>query len=234
MNNYDRLCETCHERLHKNPMRILDCKNKECKNVAASAPDILSYICPECDEHFKKVQGYLDEMGVQYNIDPSIVRGLDYYTRTVFEFVSNEIGAQGTICGGGRYDNLLELLDGGDIPGIGFALGVERTILVMKAQGVLPGDSIAPDIYIASAGEPMAVLKLACELRREGIYAECDHLGRSLKAQMKNADRFGARFSTVIGDEEIKSGKIKIKNMIDGSVFDSDLNASSIKKIIGS
>ncbi len=227
--NYDSLCTTCHGRLERNPMRVLDCKNKSCKQIAEGAPAILDFICTDCRSHFEEVQKLLNAVGISYNIDPSIVRGLDYYTRTVFEFVSTEIGAQGTVCGGGRYDNLIELLGGGEIPGIGFAMGIERIILVMKAQGIVPKVSKRPDVYIASAGEGGAVLSLVCGLRDAGVYAECDHAGRSLKAQMKNAGRMGARFSMVIGGDEVVAGKANIKNMDDGTVAQTGLDILSIK-----
>jgi len=228
----DALCPTCHERLDKNPMRIIDCKCPECKVVAAGAPSILDSICNECSEHFTKTQKYLTDMDIDFNIDATIVRGLDYYTKTVFEFVSTDIGAQGTICGGGRYDNLIESLGGSSIPGMGFAMGLERILLVMQAQGVsFPGEP-TPDIYIASMDEFDFVLKLCHALRSEGVHAMCDLDSKSLKAQMKNADRMGAKYSAVIGGDEVSSGKAKIKNMENGESDEIVLSAESIKNYI--
>lgn len=212
----ETLCETCNTRLSKNPMRVLDCKSPICKEVAKDAPVILDYICDDCRAHFETVQSYLKAMDIPFSIDPTIVRGLDYYTRTVFEFVSTQIGAQGTVCGGGRYDGLLEEIGGAAGPGMGFAMGIERILLVLKAQGCLPESEEAPQIFIASIGQTAAALALSQKLRENGIYASCDVAGRSLKAQMKNADRLGARFSLVLGEDEVKSGEAQLKNMETG------------------
>lgn len=212
------LCETCLERLDKNPMRILDCKSPICKEIAKDAPVVLDYLCDDCREHFEGLKKRLDTMRVDYKVNPRIVRGLDYYTRTVFEFVSGDIGAQSTICGGGRYDGLLASLGGPAQPGIGFAMGVERLLMVLEAQKVeLP----KPDpctLYIAPMGEEAAVQALAIvsDLRNEGFAAESDLVGRSLKAQMKYADKIGARYTMVLGDEELASGKAVVKNMQTG------------------
>lgn len=212
----ETLCETCNTRLNKNPMRVLDCKSPICKEVAAKAPEILDYICDDCRAHFETVQTYLNAMGIPYNIDASIVRGLDYYTRTVFEFVSTQIGAQGTVCGGGRYDGLLEELGGNPGPGIGFAMGIERIILVLRAMGVVREENNAPRIFVASIGQTEAALALCQKLRENGVYTVCDVAGRSLKAQMKNADREGAAFSLVLGEDEVKQGEAQLKNMETG------------------
>ena len=230
---YDRLCETCHNRLEKNPMRVLDCKSSACKEVSKGAPSILEYICPECREHFEAVLSYLTDMGIDYSIDPSIVRGLDYYTKTVFEFVSDSIGAQGTICGGGRYDNLIEELGGSPTPGIGFAMGIERIILVMEAQGVNIPEAPAPDIFIASIGQDVFVQKFTYELRKIGVHTECDHLGRSLKAQMKYANKSGARYVIAVGEDEVNKGIVKIKNMSDSSEAELSLNVNEIADYLG-
>lgn len=212
----ETLCETCNTRLSKNPMRVLDCKSPICKEVAKDAPVILDYICDDCRAHFDAVQSYLTEMDIPFSVDPTIVRGLDYYTRTVFEFVSTQIGAQGTVCGGGRYDGLLEELGGNKGPGMGFAMGIERILLVLKAQGLLTTHEEAPRIFIASIGQAGAALALSQKLRENGVYASVDVAGRSLKAQMKNADRLGARFSLVLGEDEVKSGEAQLKNMETG------------------
>lgn len=220
----DSLCETCNIRLNKNPMRVLDCKSHVCKGVAEKAPYIIDYICDDCRSHFDKTKTHLDKMGIAYEIDPTIVRGLDYYTKTVFEFVSADIGAQGTVCGGGRYDNLIGLLGGSPTPGIGFALGMERILLVMNAQGISFPTIKKPQIYIASIGQAETATALCHSLRLKGIYAECDLLGRSLKAQMKNADRIGAAFTVVLGDDEVISGIARLKNMADGTVSEININ----------
>jgi len=230
--NVETLCPTCHERLEKNPMRVIDCKNPACKEVAQGAPSILDSICDECSEHFEKVQKHLTDMGIEFSVDPSIVRGLDYYTKTVFEFVSTDIGAQGTVCGGGRYDNLIESLGGSKTSGIGFATGLERLLLVMEAQGIeIPGAPM-PDIYIASMGESDFAMKLCHQLRKAGVHAMCDLDNKSLKAQMKNADRMNTRYSVVIGSDEIAAGKVKVKNMESGESHEINLNAEDIRLFI--
>ncbi len=227
----ETLCETCNTRLGKNPMRVLDCKSPVCKEVAAGAPQILDYICDDCRAHFETVQKYLCAMDIPFTIDASIVRGLDYYTRTVFEFVSTQIGAQGTVCGGGRYDGLLEELGGNPGPGMGFAMGIERIILVLRAQGAISETSEAPKIFIASIGQTEAALALSQKLREAGIYAVCDVAGRSLKAQMKNADREGAAFSLVLGEDEVKSGETQLKNMETGDKV--TVRLSDIPALVG-
>lgn len=222
------LCQTCHERLEKNPMRVLDCKAPDCKRIAQGAPSILDHICDECREHFETTKQGLENLGIEYTVDPSIVRGLDYYTRTVFEFVSDSIGAQGTVCGGGRYDGLIEELGGSPTPGIGFAMGIERILLVMESQGVKFPDESVPQIYIASLEQDAAVMKLCHDLRQKGIFAECDLAGRSLKAQMKNAGRMGAKYSIVVGDNEAQLGEADIKNMDSGEIRKVALNSEEI------
>ena len=233
--NVDGLCPTCIERLEKNPMRIIDCKNPPCKEIAKGAPHILDFICDECSEHFDKTKSYLDKMGIKYTVDPTIVRGLDYYTKTVFEFVSKEIGAQGTVCGGGRYDGLIEMLGGKATPGMGFATGIERIILVLKALNIkVPNDTV-PSVYVASIGCDEDAMALTYKLRKAGINAECDTAGRSLKAQMKNADRLGARYSVVLGEDEISAGSATFKNMADKTTAQLKLdNIDDIKDFLAS
>lgn len=212
------LCATCNDRLAKNPMRILDCKNKSCKVITADAPLITDYLCPDCKEHFSSVQSALTAMGIPFELDPTIVRGLDYYTRTVFELVSGLPGAQGTVCGGGRYDGLIEELGGNPTPGLGFAIGLERLLLFMEHVGAAFQSDRPCDLYLAGMGAEAAalVVKLAQRLREDGFYPEIDLMGRSLKAQMKYADKLGAKFSIVIGDNEIAAGEAKLKNMKTG------------------
>ncbi len=214
----DQLCETCLGRLERNPMRILDCKSPVCSKIAEGAPVMLDYICDECREHFEKVKGLLKAAGIEYTVNPTIVRGLDYYTRTVFEFVSHEIGAQGTVCGGGRYDGLVKEIGGQDMPSVGFGMGLERLFLLLEQQGIELPEQEPCDIYIASMGEQAQreAFRLTQEIREEGFSAECDIVGRSVKAQMKYADKIGARFSMVLGDSELESGKAALKNMSTG------------------
>ena len=214
----DELCETCNSRLEKNPMRILDCKSHVCSKIAQGAPKITDYLCDECKEHFASVQKYLDAAGVEYTVNPTIVRGLDYYTKTVFEFVTDFIGAQGTVCGGGRYDGLIEELGGKHLPSLGFAMGIERLLMLMDKQGIeIPKPSTC-DLYVAVMGESASLksFEIIKAVRSCGLIAETDIVGRGLRAQMKYADKIGAKFSMVLGNNEIEQGKAVIKNMSNG------------------
>ena len=216
----DTLCGTCNERLDRNPMRILDCKSPICAEIAANAPVVLDYLCDDCAEHFKGVKAHLDAAGIKYTVNPHIVRGLDYYTRTVFEFVSGSIGAQSTVCGGGRYDGLISQMGGPQTPALGFAMGLERLVLVLNSQQTeLPAEPTC-DIYLVTMGDAAKIksTELCAALRAKGIKAQTDICGRGLKAQMKYADKIGAKFTAVIGDNEIETGKINLKNMCDGTV----------------
>lgn len=220
------LCETCNGRLERNPMRILDCKSPVCSEIAAGAPKILDYLCDDCKAHFEAVQQYLNAMQIDFTVNPEIVRGLDYYTRTVFEFVSNEIGAQGTVCGGGRYDGLLAELGGKPMPACGFGMGIERLLLLMDAQNVPFPERKACDIYLASMGEKanLEAARLALDLRNEGLSAQFDTVSRGLKAQMKYADKLGALYTVVLGDNELETRKAQLKNMKDGSLQEISLD----------
>lgn len=222
----DELCETCRERLDRNPMRILDCKSPVCHKIGEDAPVILDYLCDDCQAHFDELKERLDSIGIEYTVNPTIVRGLDYYTRTVFEFVSTNIGSQGTVCGGGRYDGLIELLGGQKMPSIGFAFGIERLLLLMENTGVAFPEEGSCDIYIGSMGTKASIeaANLVNSLRAEGFKAECDLCGRSVKAQMKYADKIGAKLSCIIGDSELEEGKVKIKNMGDGTSEEVELD----------
>ena len=210
----DELCDTCLSRLEKNPMRILDCKSKICSAIAKDAPVILDYLCEECSDHFKTLQGYLTAMNIDFKINPKIVRGLDYYTKTVFEFVTTDIGAQGTVCGGGRYDGLIEELGGQPTPSLGFAMGLERLILTMQKQGCNFLENESCDLYIASMGENAHIKAktLTQKLREEGYWVEYDGMDRGLKAQMKYSNKLKAKFTMIIGDDELSAGKAKIQN----------------------
>ncbi len=214
----DNLCYTCKTRFDKNPMRILDCKEAECKKLVEGAPVLLDYICDECREHFEGLKANLDALGIEYNIDEGIVRGLDYYTKTVFEIKSTDLGAQSTVCGGGRYDGLVEQLGGKPTPGIGFGLGLERLILSLEAQDKKIADKNVPEIFICELGDKARQYgqKLVYDLRCAGISAQRDCMGRSLKAQMKYANKIGAKYTTALGDNEIESGKCMLKNMETG------------------
>ncbi len=214
----DELCDTCRERLDKNPMRILDCKSPVCASIANGAPVILDYLCDDCREHFEKLKEILTANGVEFAVNPKIVRGLDYYTRTVFEFISKDIGAQGTVCGGGRYDGLVSELGGQKTPALGFGMGLERLILTMEQQKKEFLEARTCDIYFAPMGEAaQARAAVLCqELREEGYAAEFDLVGRGLKPQMKYANKIGAKFVCVLGDNELESGEVKIKNMRTG------------------
>lgn len=225
----DGLCETCVGRLETNPMRILDCKCPSCKEIGKDAPMVLDYICDDCREHFEGVKSRLESLGIEYTVKPKIVRGLDYYTKTVFEFVSTAIGAQGTVCGGGRYDGLVEHMGGQSTPGLGFGIGIERIMLVMENLGVEFPEPRECELFVASMGEKANIKagQIVHNLRSEGFYADYDVVGRSLKAQMKYADKIDAKFSIVLGDNELESGKANLKNMETGEVkevkFDEDL-----------
>lgn len=212
------LCGTCLDRLERNPMRILDCKSPVCSAIAADAPKVTDYLCDECADHFKKVQEYLNAMEIPFTVNPSIVRGLDYYTKTVFEFVSTQIGAQGTVCGGGRYDGLIEQVGGPKTPALGFAMGMERLLLLLEAQKLPFPEESKCDLYIASMGEKanLEAARIATDLRGEGLHAQFDVVGRSVKAQMKFANKLGAAFTMVLGDSELTEGKAKLKNMESG------------------
>ena len=214
----DELCETCLSRLERNPMRILDCKSPICSKIAENAPKVLDFLCDECKEHFDGVKKYLDAAEIEYTVNPSIVRGLDYYTKTVFEFVTDFIGAQGTVCGGGRYDGLIEQLGGKPLPSLGFAVGLERLLMLMQAQNIEIPKPDECDIYIAAMGDEaqLEAFKLTKLLRQTSLKAQCDVVGRGLRAQMKYADKIGAKFSIVLGDSEIQEKKAKVKNMQTG------------------
>ena len=222
----DELCDTCKDRLERNPMRILDCKSPVCSEIAKGAPVVTDYLCDDCREHFGEVQKHLTAAGIKFTVNPHIVRGLDYYTRTVFEFVSGDIGAQSTVCGGGRYDGLISQMGGPQVPSLGFAMGIERIMLLLEAQGTKLPQNNSCDIYIAAMGKTASLkaTQLVADLRKDGFKAQTDICGRGLKAQMKYADKIGAAFSIVLGDNEIESGKAVLKNMKNGDKWEIDLN----------
>ena len=228
----DELCETCLTRLDKNPMRILDCKSPVCSKIAEGAPKITDYLCEECENHFAKVREYLEIAGIGYTVNPTIVRGLDYYTKTVFEFVSDAIGSQGTVCGGGRYDGLIEELGGQKLPSLGYAMGLERLLMVMENQGIEIPEPEPCALYIAGLGDnaQSKAFELIGAVRNTGLPAETDVVGRGLRAQMKYADKIGARFSMVIGDNELLENKANVKNMTTGEQTELSLDESFAEK----
>lgn len=209
--NLDKLCKTCNERFEKNPMRILDCKVPKCHEIAKSAPRTLDYLDEESKIHFEELKKNLEAMGIPYVVDPDIVRGLDYYTKTVFEIIKDGI----TICGGGRYDNLIEEIGGPDMPACGFGMGIERVLLQLENEGIEIVEEPRCELYVAAMGEEAKkrTIRLITDLRDHGVKAEIDHMGRSLKAQMKYANKMGAKFTMVLGEDEINRNSSKLKNM---------------------
>lgn len=212
----DSLCATCKERMEKNPLRVIDCKVPECKAIVADAPRTIDYLCEECSEHFSQLQEILKGIGIDYSIDTGIVRGLDYYTKTVFEFVNKE---GFTLCGGGRYDNLVHEIDGKlDIPSAGFGMGLERIIYFLGLQGVDLGGVVPPQLYVGMMGDVKTeAYKVVASLRDAGISVETDYLDKSVKAQMKYANKINAEYVVIIGGDEIEQGRVKVKNMADGT-----------------
>lgn len=211
----DSLCETCKQRLETNPLRVLDCKNRECKEISEGAPKTIDYLCNDCASHMEKLKMMLDTCNIKYVIDPRIVRGLDYYTKTVFEFIAEGIGAQSTVCGGGRYDGLVKELGGPALPACGFGMGITRLLLAMEQNGVHVSSPENPKLYIASMGTAAQIKAqvIVSELRTHGVFAECDIVGRSLKAQMKYADKISAEKVLIIGDTELENGKAQLRSM---------------------
>lgn len=221
----EHLCETCLDRLERNPMRILDCKAPECGEIAKDAPKVLDFLCEDCSTHFAAVQKYLKAMDIDFSVNPTIVRGLDYYTKTVFEFVANTIGAQGTVCGGGRYDGLVEELGGASTPACGFGMGLERLKLLLESEDVPFPEEKRTELYIAPAREEYSyeAMRLAELLRREGVNVLTDVSGRSLKAQMKFANKKNALLTLVLGEDEIVTRRANVKNMDSGEETQIDL-----------
>ena len=212
------LCPTCQDRYNRNPLRILDCKNPTCRAITDNAPDTISYLCPECKEHFEGLKAGLDALGLHYSIDNRLVRGLDYYTKTAYEVLSGELGAQNAVCGGGRYDNLAEAIGGKHTPGVGFAAGLERIVLTMEQQGCSFGKELALEVFVVAVGdiERKEALKLMHEFRKAGISADMDFNGKSFRAQLKVANQMGAPIVCILGEEELKAGKVSIKDMETG------------------
>lgn len=215
---YDQLCDTCKERYERNPMRILDCKSPICQELVKGAPVMLDYLCDDCRQAFEDLKKNLTAMGISYTVDPGIVRGLDYYTKTAFEFIAGGLGAQSTVCGGGRYDHLIEELGGPDVPGVGFGLGIERLLLTMDAAGIQIPQPSGPDALIAVMGDAAREegLKLMKKLRDQGFHVEMDLLARNFKGQFKYANRAGAAKVIIIGDDELNNRAASVKDMVTG------------------
>ncbi len=213
------MCDTCRSRFDKNPLRILDCKEEVCSKINENAPKTVDFLCDECREHFEKLKEILDACGVKYKLNPKLVRGLDYYSKTVFEFVSTSIGSQGTVLGGGRYDTLIENLGGPQVPAVGFGSGIERMLLVLENTGKRIPEEAPLGAYIAGLddGGRKAAFQLCDTLRKTGISAEFDHAARSVKAQFKYAGKVGAKYVVVIGSNELESGEYTVKNMADST-----------------
>ncbi len=232
--NYDSLCDTCKSRYERNPMRIIDCKSAVCKDIIKDAPRLIDYLCEECSEHFENVKCILDSVGINYDIDPDIVRGLDYYTKTVFEITADIASANTTICGGGRYDGLIEQLGGPDTPACGFAIGMERLFLALEAQNIEIDCDDKLDVFVGNIGSDSHIeaQKLVYHLRQSGISADYDKLGRSVKAQMKYANKIGCKYTMIIGSDETAAKKARLKNMALGEETEVELEASAIAEAI--
>ncbi|SNX55298.1 histidine--tRNA ligase [Thermoanaerobacterium sp. RBIITD] len=234
-NNIDNLCDDCKERYKINPMRVLDCKVEGCKTILKDAPVILDYLCDDCKAHFEDLKKYLNAAGFDFIVNPGIVRGLDYYTRTAFEIISNEIGAQGTVCGGGRYDGLVEECGGPSVPGVGFGMGIERLLISIENSGIKIPLPKRTDLFIGNIGDETKkyAFSLALKLRNLGFSVEIDNIGRSLKAQMKYANKLNVKYTVILGEDELKNKLVKLKNMDDGTEYEIALDeiADKIKNI---
>ncbi|GAA0747627.1 histidine--tRNA ligase [Clostridium oceanicum] len=219
---YDELCSTCKTRFEKNPLRILDCKEKKCKEIVKSAPVIIDYLCDECKDHFEDLKRYLKAMDIDFKVDPLIVRGLDYYSKTVFEFINNGI----TICGGGRYDYLIEEIGGPSMPAVGFGMGLERLLLTLEENNIEIPEEPYIDLYLGYIGEEAKIksMKLAKALRNKEIKCELNHMNRNIKPQMKYANKINVKHVIILGENELQSGKANIKKMEDGTQIEVDIN----------
>ncbi|TSK08413.1 MAG: histidine--tRNA ligase [Geobacter sp.] len=226
LDRIDKLCDDCKRRYDTNPLRALDCKSAGCQEATQGAPSMLDHLCPECGDHFDKTRKYLELVGTPYSINPRMVRGLDYYTRTTFEMVTTMLGAQSAVAAGGRYDGLISEIGGPQIPGIGFAMGVERVALLLAEKDF----SRRPDLFIAALGEEAhaEAFRLMSALQRLGLAVEIDYEGKSLKSQMRRADKFSSRFTLIIGGDELTRGTAPLKNMDVGTQAEVALDAASI------
>jgi len=233
----DKLCSTCNDRYTTNPMRILDCKVPACQDELVDAPLMLDYLCDDCLEHFEQVKKYLDNIEVSYVVNPRIVRGLDYYTKTAFEFISKDIGSQGTVCGGGRYDKLVHEIGGSETPGIGFGMGIERLLLTLENSGIQIPNEESTDIFVVTLGEAarMKGFEIVYKLRKLGYSAELDHLARSAKAQFKYSNKIGSKVNITLGDQELEKNIAMVKDMNASDQSEVNLNEiyEKVKEILG-
>ena len=211
----EQLCPDCQERLYKNPLRILDCKNETCKDLSVGAPEIHEHLCTECHDHFEEVKTLLDAANVQYNLNPRLVRGLDYYTKTAFEVQYTPLGAQSAVAGGGRYDGLVEQLEGPSTPAIGFAMGMERLLLALEKQNLLPEPAVDPSVFVVALGDAAKVeaFKIVQSVREHYIPCEMDGQGKSMKAQLKYANKINAKYVIILGDDELANGEAIVRFM---------------------
>ena len=216
--NIGDFCEDCQSRFERNPMRVLDCKNKNCGKLSQGAPEMVDCLCDDCREHFEGLKQMLSAANIDFHLNPRLVRGLDYYTKTAFEIQYEPLGAQSAVCGGGRYDGLVEECGGAATPGIGFAIGMERVLLALEKQSLLPKLDTSPAAFVVTLGPEAQQIgfKLLCELRRHGITSDMDFMNRSLKAQMKLANKCSAGYVAIIGEDEAAQNKVMLKNMISG------------------
>lgn len=219
MDHYDEIDDDCKRRLRRNPLRVLDCKADQCQPVIAGAPKITDYLCDECRDHFATLRRYLDDAGFEYVLNHRLVRGLDYYTKTVFEVWAEGIGAQAAVCGGGRYDGLVEEIGGPSVPGIGFGAGWERIILAMKAQGIEPPALPGPQVFVAHLGQgtKSVAVRLTHDLRHAGVRSLLAFGSRSLKSQMREANRKGVTYAVIVGEGELARGAVTVRNMGHGT-----------------
>lgn len=226
----EALCPVCQERMQKNPMRTLDCKEKSCQRIVKDAPLILDHICADCETHFEDLKSYLEAMGIPYQVDKGIVRGLDYYSKTVFEIVNKDI----TVCGGGRYDYLIQEIGGPEMPAVGFGMGIERLLMTMEEEGVVIKEPLRYDVFIATMGkaESLKAAAMAHELRAKGLKVDIDHMGKKLKAQMKYANKVGARYTMILGEDELQNAKASLKNMENGEQVLVALTPEAIEDIV--
>ena len=222
----DQFCEACQGRISRNPLRVLDCKNSKCQSLVDEIPPITEYLCEECSDHFQQVIQYLDMLGIDYELNPKLVRGFDYYTKTVFEITVPGLGAQNAIGGGGRYDGLVEEIGGKAMPAVGYAVGIDRLLLALEQQNISVFPEQNADVYAAHFGgaTKTAAVELVMKLREAGLWVEIDYMDRSLKAQMKSADRFNAAWVVIVGESELESGKVRVRRMDTGAEEDVELD----------
>ncbi|MBO6210562.1 MAG: histidine--tRNA ligase [Schwartzia sp.] len=230
----DGLCDDCRSRYDRNPMRLLDCKNEHCQALSVGAPEITDCLCDECAEHFEKVKAYLTAAGVPFTCDPRLVRGLDYYTKTAFEIKYEPLGAQSAVAGGGRYDGLVEEIGGNPTPAVGFAVGLERVMLAMEMQDLFPETEEGTDAFIVAMGDDAKVpaFRLLAELRDAGLSARMDYAGRSMKSQMKQADKANARYALILGEDELAKGVVTLRDM-ESSAQEQVAREEIVNKLLG-